>query len=312
MCSPGSTPLSIFLPNTVYFADVRRGPLFYIYPTENLYIRKRARPEQARADRQVWSPKTMQVVEGIPVITYHSIDDSGSIISTSPAIFRRQMQFLSENGFRTLTLGALGRLIGSGERFPDKRVVITFDDGFENFYSRAFPLLDSYGFDSTVFLVAGQCGRYNDWEGNPAKLPRSRILSWNQVKELSSSGVDFGSHTLTHPNLTSIPIESAEVEMVKSREKIEDMIGRAVDNFAYPYGKFNEAILRIAKRMYSTSCSTKLGKAAHATETFSIERIDSYYLTHRFIYERLLTPSFDRYIGCRNGLRLLKQQVLGH
>lgn len=254
----------------------------------------------------------MQVVKGIPVITYHSIDDSGSIISTSPAIFRRQMRFLSENGFRTLTLAELGRLIGTGERFPDKRVVLTFDDGFENFHSQAFPLLDRYGFDSTVFLVAGRCGKHNDWEGNPAKLPRSRMLSWNQVKELSSSGVDFGSHTVTHPNLTSIPIDSAEVEMAESRKMIEDGIGRAVNNFAYPYGKFNESILRIAERVYSTACTTKLGKAAHASETFAIERIDSYYLTHRFIYERLLKPSFDRYIGCRNGLRLLKQQVLGN
>ena len=258
------------------------------------------------------SPNTMQEVTGIPVITYHSIDDSGSIVSTSPTVFRRQMQFLNENGFRTLTLAELVRSIDSNEAFPDKRVVLTFDDGFENFHSQAFPVLQEYGFDSTVFLVAGHCGQYNDWEGNPPKLPRSRLLSWSQVKELSLSGVNFGSHTLTHPDLTRIPYESAETEMSESRKKIEDMTGLPVEDFAYPYGRFDGPVKQIAERFFSTACSTRLGKAAHSSGRYAIERIDSYYLTRRFIYERLPRRSFDRYIGCRNGLRVLKQQVLGY
>ena len=137
----------------------------------------------------------------VPVLTYHSIDDSGSIISTPPRIFRQQMRTIKDLGLKALSLKQLSHSLRAQKPIEPNSVVLTFDDGFANFYTEAFPTLQENGLTATVFLVAGHCGGYNDWTGNPPKLPRSKVLSWEQIREISDAGIDFGSHTLSHPDL---------------------------------------------------------------------------------------------------------------
>ncbi len=240
----------------------------------------------------------MQVTQKVkvPILTYHSIDECGSVISTAPEVFRRQMQFLSENGYKVITLNELIDSLCEHHTPLLKTVALTFDDGFQNFLTEAFPVLEKYGFRATVFLVTDYCGKNNDWAGNPPELPPSKVLSWNEIKELHNNGIEFGGHTRTHPDLTKISDSRVESEIVESKAMIEDSLGSAVTTFAYPFGKFNSTVKRSVERSYKAACSTNLGKVRSGSDFYSLERVDTFYLSNPKIFNRLASRSFDGYM----------------
>lgn len=239
----------------------------------------------------------------IPILTYHSIDKSGSIISTAPDVFRRQMRFLSESNYNVVTLNELTTSLVQGKAPQRNTIALTFDDGFQNFLTAAFPVLDSYGFKATVFLVTDYCGQNNEWAGNPRNFPLSKILSWDEVKELHKHGIEFGNHTRTHPDLTKITDSSVRSEIVESKAIMEDMLGNEVGSFAYPFGKFNSSVRQIVKNEYRAACSTSLGKVESGSDFFSLERIDAYYLSNPKIFKGLSSAAFDKYILFRKVMR---------
>lgn len=245
----------------------------------------------------------------IPVITYHSIDRSGSVVSTAPEIFSQQMKKLGEAGYRTATMAELTECVRS-DRWPsEKTVVLTFDDGFENFLTTAAPILAEHAFTATVYLVTDHCGRFNDWGGNPPELPRSSLLSWSQVKELSGQGIEFGSHTATHPDLTALDADAAEAEISRSKIAIEDAIGREVTSFAYPYGRNNGAVQRSVEKLYASASSTNLGKVTRRSDLYRLERIDAYYLSNPASLDKLETQRMDAYLTVRQALRTVRSVV---
>jgi peptidoglycan/xylan/chitin deacetylase (PgdA/CDA1 family) len=248
----------------------------------------------------------------VPIITYHSIDDSGSVVSTSPAVFRRQIKYLSDAGYTSITLKNLISTLKSGNDFPDKPVVLTFDDGFKNFHSHAFPALSEHNLSATVFLVTDFCGKYNDWNGNPPELPRSELLSWPEIKMLSDSGIEFGSHTRTHPDLTQLSREQAEAEIVSSKAAIEDAVGREAATFAYPFGRYNAPVREIAAANFDACCSVALGKMTKKSDLSSLERIDAYFLKNQRLFEMLPLATFDRYLSIRQIMRSAKSLVNGN
>lgn len=245
----------------------------------------------------------------VPILTYHSIDDSGSIISTPPQVFRHQMRTIKALGFETLSLGQLSHSLREHKPIDQNTVVLTFDDGFANFYTEAFPVLQDHGLTATVFLVAGQCGGYNDWTGNPPRLPRSKLLSWEQVRELSEAGIEFGSHTMSHPDLCSLPPDEAKTEIEKSKKAIEDSSGRPVDCFAYPFGNINPAVRQLACEFFGSACSTVMGKVTPKSDLHALERVDTYYLSNPRTFNLLPTKAMDRYIAFRGTLRTIKAAV---
>jgi peptidoglycan/xylan/chitin deacetylase (PgdA/CDA1 family) len=245
----------------------------------------------------------------IPILTYHSIDKSGSVISTAPDEFRRQMEFLSAAGYQTVTLSELISAFSEKRGISPDTVVLTFDDGFQNFYTTAFPILEESGFVATVFLVTDRCGKFNDWSGNPPELPRSEMLSWEHVEELSRHGIEFGGHTRTHPDLTKLSEEDAIAEVAESKKALEDMLGREATTFAYPYGKHNGQVRQIVKNTFAAACSTNLGKVTSNSDFFSLERIDTYYLSNPKIFGALSQRSFDRYLKVRQAMRSFKSLI---
>ncbi|MEP6901087.1 MAG: polysaccharide deacetylase family protein [Actinomycetota bacterium] len=245
----------------------------------------------------------------LPILTYHSIDESGAVISTAPEVFRRQMNFLGETGYNVVSLDKLLNSLIDEKPFSAKTVALTFDDGFQNFYTTAFPVLEQYGFKATVFLVTDYCGKYNDWAGNPPDLPRSKVLAWNEIKELNKYGIEFGSHTRTHPDLTQISFDRAEGEMVESKAVIEDSLGCPVTTFAYPFGKYNQPVKKTAEKTFQAACSTNLGKVECKSDFFSLARIDTYYLSNLKIFNSMSSKTFDRYMQFRQVLRDFKATI---
>ena len=249
---------------------------------------------------------------GVPILTYHSIDESGSIISTSPQVFQRQMRHLDEAGYRALTLGEFAALQNAGRSLSNKLVVLTFDDGFRNFYTDAYPILALHNFKATVFLVTDLCGRYNDWPGNPRDLPRSALLDWAEIRELSEAGIEFGSHTRTHADLTRLTPNEIRDEMIDSANEISDRLGRKVSTFAYPYGRMNGEARRIAFETFAASCSTNLGKVGRGFDKAALNRIDTYYLSNQRLFEMMPTATFDNYLRVRHAMRRVRSILAGH
>ncbi|MGH9945833.1 MAG: polysaccharide deacetylase family protein, partial [Pyrinomonadaceae bacterium] len=164
-------------------------------------------------------------------------------------------------------------------------------------------------FKATVFLVTDFCGKYNDWAGNPRELPRSKLLSWQEIRELSEAGVEFGSHTRTHPDLRKLPPERVKNEMVESKSEIENILGCETTAFAYPYGRHNGTSRRIAEQAFASACSTKLGKVGVGSDRFCLERVDTYYLSNKKVFDSLPSRSFDRYLKFRSVMRDMKSLI---
>ena len=254
--------------------------------------------------------KTPSYVKGsavnVPILTYHSIDDSGSIISTAPSVFQRQMKYLKNAGYEALTLGEMADRQKKGAPLSGKIVVLTFDDGFRNFYTQAFPVLSDHNFSATVFLVTDFCGGHNDWSENPKKLLRSELLDWKEIRELNGAGIEFGSHTKTHPDLTRLSTNDMTTEMLDSKAKISDALGRNVSTFAYPYGRSNDKVRRIALENFDASCSTNLGMVSAGHDRASLNRIDTYYLSNQRLFEMLPTAAFNNYLFFRRAMRKVR------
>jgi hypothetical protein len=152
-------------------------------------------------------------------------------------------------------------------------VVITFDDGFRDFNTNAFPILEKYGFTATMFLSTG-------FINNGSRFKGEKCLSWDEVRELHRKGIKFGSHTVTHPQLKTLNTKQIEYEVRKSKEDIEDNLGESTDSFSYPY-KFPEEdknftmYLRdlLNKYGYKNGVSTILGIAKNGNNNFFLKRI---------------------------------------
>jgi peptidoglycan/xylan/chitin deacetylase (PgdA/CDA1 family) len=247
---------------------------------------------------------------GLPILTYHSLDESESVISVSPSVFAEHMRILHEAGVRTLSLPAAAQALGDG-RVPAGAVVLTFDDGFENFYHHAYPVLRRYGFMATIFLVTDYCGRDNLWPSQPAHVERRSLLSWAQVKEMSEAGMAFGAHSRTHPDLTRLPSGDAEAEIMASKRAIEQALQRPVESFAYPYGAYDESVRRLTESHFRLACSTRLGFATPRSDRLALERLDMYYLRPPRLFRRLVSGEARTYIRLRRLARELRPLLAG-
>lgn len=240
------------------------------------------------------------------ILTYHSIDNSGSVVSTSPETFQRQMQYLSEASFNVISLNAIMDCLHENRPLPSRALAITFDDGYENVYTEAFPVLEKYGFGATGFLITDYCGKHSDWPGNSPSFERRPLLSWSEIEEMRRHGFDFGAHTATHPDLTRVSIQQAEREITGSKAEIEDRLGVEARCFAYPYGKYNSEVQEIVRTQFLGACSTKLGKVRSDCDPHALRRIDMYYLSHPALFSALSANLLEWYLGVRQVLREIK------
>lgn len=184
-----------------------------------------------------WRPS----IPGLEVLCYHKIGTPppGSQLKdlwVSPEKFRAQVKWLLDRGYRTLTFSELAQLHKENAPLPEKAVLITFDDGYENNYKEAWPILKELGAKGNIFVVFNTIGKANTWH-NPATEPWVNMATLEQLKEMQASGViEFGSHTMSHPRLTRLPHEDAVVELTESKRQLEAALGREMCAFAYPYG----------------------------------------------------------------------------
>ncbi|MEA1927339.1 MAG: polysaccharide deacetylase family protein, partial [Candidatus Auribacterota bacterium] len=147
----------------------------------------------------------------ITILAYHSLDESGSVISLSPEIFRRQMEFLHSRGYRVYTVSEYVKLIEEGGKIATPAAVLTFDDGFTNFLTEAAPVLREYGYRATVYIPTDFIGRRSGFT-SLVDLP---ILSGKEISNLAGEDYEIGSHSLSHSNLSGLTIGQARIEVVR-------------------------------------------------------------------------------------------------
>jgi peptidoglycan/xylan/chitin deacetylase (PgdA/CDA1 family) len=237
---------------------------------------------------------------------YHSVDGSGSVVSVSAAQFERHMEGLARSGFRTLSLGDAARSLSSGGSLPERAVVITFDDGYRNVYTHAFPVLARHGFTATVFLVSDFVDRPGLHAPPELHAPRLPFLTSSEIHEMLRHGIEMGAHTVSHADLSAVPLDDAVREVVDSKQRLEDLVGRAITTFAYPFGRYTPDVRDAVSRSFDCAVSTRLGFARPASDPFALERLDAYYLRSLPMASVLSSSGGRLYLQGRNVLRRVK------
>ena len=233
----------------------------------------------------------------IPILTYHSVDNSGSVISITPVQFREQMMYLRRRGYQTMTLQNMLKYSKENDgTVPPKTIVLTFDDGFMNNYESAFPILQDCGMTATIFVVTDLVGSVCAW-GKDEGFPETPLMSWNEIDEMHRYGIDIQPHSCTHPCLPSLHGDQIFNEVFKCRQVIEQRLGKDAKVFCYPYGKFNDEVIAALKRAgYIAAVTTMFGRNRRARNCFKLKRIGSAHFANRAKFRLVLHPSYELYI----------------
>jgi peptidoglycan/xylan/chitin deacetylase (PgdA/CDA1 family) len=244
------------------------------------------------------------------ILTYHSISVGRSPLAVSPSLFSEQMEWLSQNA-QVVPLKVVTDALHLCQPLPARTVVLTFDDGYRDFYAAAAPYLRRYGFPATVFLPTAHCGQTNSWPDKPRWLDQASLLSWQQIKELAGQGFHFGSHSVTHRKMTSLSVQEAEQEIVESKRAVEQNSGQTVEFFCYPYGRWNLTVRNLVAKYFSGACSTGAGAVQPDADPFALPRVDAHYLRLPACFHSLFQRQFLHYLTLRRTIRRLRNQPEG-
>lgn len=199
----------------------------------------------------------------VPVIMYHHIDENGRHpVATVPTDhFEKHLRYLRDYQFDVLAyddyIGAKQR----GERLSRKTVVLTFDDGFADNYTNAFPLLRQYGFPAAMFI-------------STAKVGQPGYVTWDQLREMAAAGITIGSHSIAHEYLPDLPSDRIAHEISDSRRILEQRLGMPVRHFSYPVGGFNDDIKRLVRQAgYVSAVTTNRGFDRYNKDLYEINRV---------------------------------------
>ena len=224
----------------------------------------------------------------IIVLNYHKVDNVNSSLSVPPSEFERQMAFLAQNGYHTITPHELYMAFTDNGPLPNNPVLITFDDGYDDNYTNAFPILKKYGLQATIFVITGLMDQ--NYPG---------YLTWGHAAEMEASGiVTIESHTVSHGSLTDLTDEQIRHELTDAKHEIEQRLGKEVEFLAYPTGAYNLHIASLVKEAgYKGAFTVRNGNMDSATNLYAIERVPIFQTSDTFasFLERLkFLPLFER------------------
>ena len=198
---------------------------------------------------------------GLRILCYHSLSDFPQLvypnINTSISLFKRQMEFLKFNNYTCLNFDELHQFLDGKEKVPEKSFIITFDDGFKNVYTHAFPVLEAYDYYGILFVPTNFIGGSNI-DKNKNKL--FQPLSEKEIHTLSKSGrFLIGSHGCSHTPMTNLENQKLIDELKFSKNILENIVEKEVVHFAFPNGRYNPRVMKITASIYKYVYSTKKG-----------------------------------------------------
>lgn len=234
----------------------------------------------------------------IPVLMYHRVvteapEHSQHGIWVTARSFEQNLILLKQRGFSSVTFEQYQLFLNGKCSLPMKPVIITFDDGYEDNYTHAFPLLMKYGFSAVIFIVTDAMRRANFWDANEPQVP---LLNNEQISEMSMAGIEFGSHTVTHPNLTQCSPEQIRKEFIDSKQMIEQLTGKEIISIAYPYGAVNDTAKSLAiEAGYKFGIATDSGPIKFYEDFFEIRRTQIFPWTDKFGFWKKTQTWYLRY-----------------
>jgi peptidoglycan/xylan/chitin deacetylase (PgdA/CDA1 family) len=204
----------------------------------------------------------------VPILTYHYIrinrdsrDLLGFALSVTPADFAAQMDWLASNGFHPVTPADLYAYLTGARGLPSRPVILSFDDGYADFYDAALPVLRAHDFTAVAYIVSGFIGR-------------SGYMTAAQIIEAEQSGIEIGSHTVDHANLARSAPGSVHFELVASKQALEQLLGHPVLSFCYPSGQFNGGVVAAAQAAgYEDATTTAFGSVHYLSDRYTWSRL---------------------------------------
>jgi peptidoglycan/xylan/chitin deacetylase (PgdA/CDA1 family) len=203
----------------------------------------------------------------VPILMYHRVNaappPSQRPLTVHPVDFARQMKWLKQHGYRTITQRELYDALFLGRRLGPKPILITFDDGYNDVFHKALPVLKRLGMRATAYVISGRTLRSD-----------TVFLTWHLLRALERDGVEIGSHTVGHRDLTSLSDGDALRELVQSRRAFERRLGHPVRWLAYPFGRYDSRIERLARRAgYVLAVTTEHGVVQSARRPLALRRL---------------------------------------
>jgi len=268
-------------------------------------------------------PRRSKGADRLPVLMYHSISDepepgvsSYYKVRTSPQRFAEQMQWLADWGYRGVTLSeglaalktASGpQVSGFSSQVSPKLVALTFDDGFQDFHTAAFPVLQRHGFSATMYLPTA-------FIGDERRSFKDRTcLTWTEVKQLEAAGIEFGSHTVNHPELVKLAWPAIETELRDSKATLEQKLGLPVRSFAYPFAfpstdrvftaRFQQALRTTG---YGTCATTEIGTVQPGDGLLQLKRLPANEDDDAALLQAKLAGAYDWMHGPQSLVKRLK------
>lgn len=216
--------------------------------------------------------------DGVPILMYHKINPNPSVggygLRVCPRDFEKQVAYLARSGYNSISLAELADHHDQGKLLPPRPVIITFDDGYQDNYTYAYPILKKYGMTATIFVVAGTVGGINEFDYNDGRQPKNIMAGWKELKEMAEGGIIIGAHTLRHPHLANLKPEEARTEIQEGKRILEEGLGRPVEFFAYPYGNFDLSTVDIVRKSgFRAAVATEQGLGKYREGPFTLKRI---------------------------------------
>ena len=290
-------------------------------------------------------------ITSLPILMYHSISGEPEPgvpayyhTNTSPAVFRQHMQFLADHDYRTISLDELVTVLrtpdpvsritstlrsatknGHHASFSNSQpstlnsqpsVAITFDDGFRDFFTEAFPILQNHGYTATMFLPTAfirDSSSASIRASSPFRNPQSAFLSWSEIIELRQAGIQFGSHTVNHPKLVELSWSGIQSELSNSKSDIEQHLGEPVSAFCYPFAfpqtdrsfanSFRDLVVQTG---YSCCTTTELGRVHPGSDPFRLKRLPANALDDNALLAAKLEGAYDWLAAPQSAVKTIK------
>jgi peptidoglycan/xylan/chitin deacetylase (PgdA/CDA1 family) len=211
----------------------------------------------------------------LPVLMYHHVGppiaNFHPSLSVSAEHFEAQIHFLARNGYVGIRASDWLSWIKRGKPLPEKSMLLTFDDAFEDLNDYVFPLLERHGFGAVVFVVTNCCGKTNSWDA-PLGYTLGKCLTVEQIQLWSKRGIEFGAHSRSHPDLRTLKQPELLEEIAGSRSDLEEIIGSPVISFAYPYGLYSGAVVECVEQHFDLAFTTDDGLNTVRSNRFLLHR----------------------------------------
>ncbi len=191
-----------------------------------------------------------------------------------PHEFERQMDYLNEHGYTPITVSTYARVIrGECDELPERPVVITFDDGYADFYHHALPVLKRYNFPATIYVVSDCIDKMSECMSS-SRIYARPLLSWEMLCDLMDAGIEIGAHSHTHPQLDLLSGDDLAVEIAQPKEILECGLNREVASFAYPHGYHSKKVKQAVEDAgYLSACGVKYAMSHLGDDPYALARL---------------------------------------